>query len=209
MNKKCYLPYNKILITEIFQSIQGEGRFNGLPVLFIRTSLCNRHCIFCDTSYSWKKGQMKTVEDLIKKIKKDNMDYVVWTGGEPLLWKTQIYRVIQQTKEKRHLLETNGDFLTKSDLKKFDFIDISPKNKETAERVSRFKEHNYEIKIVTDLDKIGVDMLEYATIVMPLTTYDKKKDKKIKRRVWDYCVKNNKRLTLRLHTEVWGKKKGK
>ena len=43
-----------IRISEIFHSVQGEGRFNGTPSVFIRTSGCNLRCWFCDTRYaSW------------------------------------------------------------------------------------------------------------------------------------------------------------
>lgn len=38
---------------EIFYSIQGEGRHIGRPSVFVRTSLCNLHCIWCDTDYTW------------------------------------------------------------------------------------------------------------------------------------------------------------
>ena len=38
---------------EVFASIQGEGRNQGLFSVFVRTSLCNLHCVWCDTDYTW------------------------------------------------------------------------------------------------------------------------------------------------------------
>lgn len=38
---------------EIFFTLQGEGRHTGLPSVFIRASLCNLHCRWCDTDYTW------------------------------------------------------------------------------------------------------------------------------------------------------------
>ena len=38
---------------EIFHTVQGEGRNTGLPSVFIRSSLCNLHCWWCDTDYTW------------------------------------------------------------------------------------------------------------------------------------------------------------
>ena len=38
-------------INNIFKSIQGEGRYAGFPVVFIRTSGCTRKCPWCDTQY--------------------------------------------------------------------------------------------------------------------------------------------------------------
>ena len=42
----------KLKISETFESIQGEGRYAGVPSLFIRTSGCNLRCWWCDTPYT-------------------------------------------------------------------------------------------------------------------------------------------------------------
>lgn len=59
----------KIPISEIFYSIQGEGRYTGRPMLFIRTFGCNFTCsgftsatgevTGCDTKYAWSKEGLK------------------------------------------------------------------------------------------------------------------------------------------------------
>ena len=38
---------------EIFHTLQGEGASLGKPSVFIRSSLCNLHCQWCDTDYTW------------------------------------------------------------------------------------------------------------------------------------------------------------
>ena len=38
---------------EIFHTLQGEGLSAGKPAVFIRASLCNLHCVWCDTDYTW------------------------------------------------------------------------------------------------------------------------------------------------------------
>ena len=38
---------------EIFHTLQGEGRNTGLASVFIRSSLCNLHCRWCYTDYTW------------------------------------------------------------------------------------------------------------------------------------------------------------
>ena len=65
----------------------------------------------------------------------------------------------------------------------------------------------YDIKVVTDLDKVGVDMLEFATMLMPLSTYDYEKDIEIRQKVWNYCVEHNLLYSGRLHVEIWGKRR--
>ncbi len=74
-------------ISEIFYSIQGEGRLIGIPSVFVRTSGCNLRCAWCDTPYtSWQpEGQSYTVAKILRELEKYPARHVVITGGEPLL----------------------------------------------------------------------------------------------------------------------------
>ena len=74
-------------ISEIFYSIQGEGRLCGMPSVFIRTSGCNLRCVWCDTPYtSWRpEGRSWSIAKILNEVKKYPTDYIVITGGEPLL----------------------------------------------------------------------------------------------------------------------------
>jgi 7-carboxy-7-deazaguanine synthase len=42
-----------LLVSEIFSSIQGEGINLGTPSVFLRLAVCNLHCWYCDTKYTW------------------------------------------------------------------------------------------------------------------------------------------------------------
>jgi 7-carboxy-7-deazaguanine synthase len=74
-------------ISEIFYSIQGEGRLSGVPSVFIRTSGCNLRCVWCDTPYtSWNPdGKEMTLAEILHAIESYPLGHVVLTGGEPLL----------------------------------------------------------------------------------------------------------------------------
>jgi 7-carboxy-7-deazaguanine synthase len=76
-----------VQIAEIFYSIQGEGRFIGIPSVFIRTSGCNLRCVWCDTPYtSWTpEGEKWGVREILREVAKHPSRHVVVTGGEPLL----------------------------------------------------------------------------------------------------------------------------
>ena len=196
-----------IKISEIFNSIQGEGKYAGTPMLFIRTSGCNRDCSWCDTKYH-TRGKEMTLESIIKTIGESNLDYICWTGGEPLLQIDNILKVMELTIDKKHHLETNGDFLQKNLVKGFDYIGISPKDKNTASKIKGLGlDNDFDIKIVTDLDKVNIDILEYATMLMPLSTYNKKNDLAIQREVWNYCVGKKIKMTPRYQTWIWGKRR--
>jgi len=198
---------NTIKISEIFESIQGEGHYTGYPMLFIRTFGCTRDCDFCDTNYS-KFGEFKEIntDELVEIIKESKLNRICWTGGEPLLQREQIYEIIKETREKKHHLESNGDLLT-ADNEEFDYITVSPKDLKTADRIHKLSFVVDEIKVVTDLDKIGLELVPFATILMPLTTYQKKKDLEICRKVWQYCVEHKVRFSPRLQYFIWGKKR--
>ena len=88
---------------EIFYTLQGEGRFTGRPSVFIRASLCNLSCKWCDTAYTWNwdntnfehesKTKFKredqilnfTTDEIIDVVNQYSCRNYVFTGGEPLL----------------------------------------------------------------------------------------------------------------------------
>ena len=205
---------SSIPISEIFETIQGEGKFVGYPVLFIRVAGCNLNCAFCDTKYALKpsQGEKMDINDIAQTILQSNKDIVVVSGGEPMLYLDGLCELSQAVYESNRNIffhiESNGTILSPR-MGVFDYISFSPKTLKDAMNCHYLGEHiaDMDIKVVTDLDKVGVDMLEFATIVMPLTTYDEEKDKKIKKRVWKYCVEHNVKYSPRLQT-VWGKKRG-
>ncbi|REJ80251.1 MAG: 7-carboxy-7-deazaguanine synthase QueE [Planctomycetota bacterium] len=95
-----------MLIAEVFHSIQGEGRFAGVPSVFVRTSGCNLRCRWCDTPYtSWEpEGEERSVDSLLSKVRGFDCEHVVVTGGEPLL----IPDVVPLTRQ----LAADGHFVT-------------------------------------------------------------------------------------------------
>jgi len=77
-----------VRLTEIFYSIQGEGRASGRPCVFVRLSRCNLRCTWCDTTYSFKGGEKFTFDDVMAEVGKYPTRLVEITGGEPLLQPT-------------------------------------------------------------------------------------------------------------------------
>ena len=78
-----------IKINEIFDTIQGEGPFTGIPAIFVRFSDCNLNCKVCDTSF--ETGEVLTITEIEKRIYEHQpvehtlRKLIVITGGEPFL----------------------------------------------------------------------------------------------------------------------------
>ena len=169
--------------------------------------------------YTVSSHQEISVDDLASEIRKCNLPMIVWTGSEPMLQIDYIKQVIGITEYKLHMLESNAELINKSNidqlLSMFAYICTSPKNIWCARKISDIYQslpphhkRQLDIKIVTDLENVNVDLLPYATMLQPLTTDDEEMNLKIKQRVWEYCVQHGLFYSGRLHVEVWGKKKG-
>ena len=68
-----------LVIQNIFDTIQGEGPWMGMPCTFIRIAGCVLRCSWCDTFYS--SGQSMSVSEVLAAVRRKR---VVITGGEPL-----------------------------------------------------------------------------------------------------------------------------
>jgi 7-carboxy-7-deazaguanine synthase len=76
-----------VKISELFYSLQGEGKLTGVPSVFVRASGCNLRCTWCDTPYaSWSpEGENLTVDQIVGQIARHPARHVVLTGGEPMI----------------------------------------------------------------------------------------------------------------------------
>ena len=77
----------RLRITEIFYSLQGEARTVGYPTVFIRLTGCPLRCGYCDTEYAFYGGQWMAFEDILGRVRDYQPRFVTVTGGEPLAQK--------------------------------------------------------------------------------------------------------------------------
>ncbi len=76
---------DRLNITEIFYSIQGESTHAGRACVFVRLTGCNLRCRWCDTAYAFYGGQRMTIEEVAAAVARHRCSLVEITGGEPLL----------------------------------------------------------------------------------------------------------------------------
>lgn len=164
-------------ISEIFSSIQGEGKYVGCRQLFIRLIGCNMDCPYCDTN---NLAHDKTVPCVLEKVAgykgnlkldnpvniKDILPYIQYrlqtphhsisiTGGEPLLF-TDFIRVLAEKVKSFHIplfLETNGT-LAKQLEKVIDIVDIISMDMKLPSDVQKsyWQEHEQFLRIASQKD---------------------------------------------------------
>src|SRR5688572_11065970 len=115
---------------EIFASVQGEGKTQGRPSVFVRTSHCNLYCAWCDTDYTWNwvgtpfkhvrnrkyDPSQEILEmspaEVARAVRSHPGTNVVLTGGEPLLQHRELAELMGILREADHRyrfeVETNG-----------------------------------------------------------------------------------------------------
>ncbi|KAF0179759.1 MAG: 7-carboxy-7-deazaguanine synthase [Limisphaerales bacterium] len=91
----------RLVVNEIYLSLQGESTFAGLPCVFIRLTACNLRCSYCDTAYAFTEGKRRPLAEILADVERLAAPYsaggqrsavggprlplVELTGGEPLL----------------------------------------------------------------------------------------------------------------------------
>jgi 7-carboxy-7-deazaguanine synthase len=75
----------RLVVNEIFHSIQGESTHAGRPCAFVRLTGCNLRCGWCDTAYAFHDGQPMSLDEVLDRVQAYDCRLVEVTGGEPLL----------------------------------------------------------------------------------------------------------------------------
>ncbi len=78
---------DRLRITEIFLSLQGEARSIGWPTVFVRLTGCPLRCQYCDTAYAFHGGEWHQIDDILEEVAGHGARHVCVTGGEPLAQK--------------------------------------------------------------------------------------------------------------------------
>lgn len=101
---------DRLRITEIFHSLQGETRMVGLPTVFVRLTGCPLRCGYCDTAYAFHGGRWMSLQEIMDQVASHGARYVTVTGGEPLAQKAGCLNLLARLCDAGYevSLETSG-----------------------------------------------------------------------------------------------------
>jgi len=224
-------------ISEIFESIQGEGNNAGKSAVFLRTAECNLKCVWCDTKYTWdwknydysKEVNEMSIQEVRQSLEQFRIRHLVITGGEPLMQQDDLAELLTFLKPEFYVeVETNGTILPNNALSTLvDQWNVSPKTKnsgnplemcEVNECYTFFsKKKNCYFKYVVESED---DLIEINQFI---SKYSLKKDRVLlmtqaitkeeilakENNVFTISKKNSLGFSPRLHVMKWGSQRGK
>lgn len=123
----------RVKVVEIFRSVEGEGKWVGLPAVFVRLEGCNLRCSWCDTPYSYdgKSFREMEIDEVVEAVRTFNVKRVCITGGEPF-FSDNLHILVKQLIDVGYtvFIQTNGTLWNENfselDWKKI-YITCSPK----------------------------------------------------------------------------------
>ena len=227
---------DKLFVSEIFESVQGEGVSLGMPSVFLRLSHCNLRCTWCDTKYTWdwknydvrKEVHALSLSQAADEIRALQPRNLIITGGEPLLQQAAITNLLPSLgNEWRAEVETAGTVSPTAALKAaIAQWNVSPKLANSGNRLEKrlraealevfsalpnayFK---FVIAAASDLSEVSDLVLQFnipsnRVILMPEATNAEQLNA-FSRTLVDVCLQRGYRLGYRLHVALWGHKRG-
>ena len=224
-------------ISEIFESIQGEGNNAGKPAVFLRTAECNLKCVWCDTKYTWdwknydysKEVNEMSIKEVRQSLEQFRIRHLVITGGEPLMQQDDLSELLTFLKPKFYVeVETNGTILPNNSLSALvDQWNVSPKTKNSGNPLemcednecytffSKKKNCYFKYVVESEDDLIEINQLiskhNLAKDRVLLMTQAMTKEEILakEKNVFTLSKKNSLGFSPRLHVMKWGSQRGK
>lgn len=210
----------------MFETIQGEGYFTGVPSVFVRLQVCPVGCSWCDTKQTWEalESDQRPLNEILVKTEDSPIwsnvsasdivslyaeqgytaKHIVITGGEPC-----IYDLVPLTEAFEELgcqcqIETSGTYEVKTT--KDTWVTVSPKvamkgklpiNESAMQRANEIKHPVGTQKDIDHLDGLLQSTEVSGKTIIALQPISQKP--RATQLCIDTCVKRNWRLSIQTH----------
>lgn len=213
-------------INEVFESIQGEGSFTGVPSIFVRLQGCPVGCPWCDTKHTWTLDSQlersasvvmaevgeseswfnQSVEQLLNLFAehKYQAKHVVITGGEPCMYDLIPLSSRLITLGYSVQIETSGTYEILSH--ENTWVTVSPKvnmpggKKVLASAMQRANEIKHPIAMEKHIEELDETLKLISGTVLPVIYLQPiSQQKRATELAIKVCIERNWRLSLQTH----------
>ncbi len=216
----------KYPINEIFQTLQGEGVFTGVPAIFIRLQGCPVGCSWCDTKQTWEletnketvigdialktldsdEWAMADAADLIALMTAKNYSakHIVITGGEPCIYDLTLLTQLLELNGYQCQIETSGTYPIQCSEKTW--VTVSPKVgmkgglHVLSQAVNRANEIKHPVAREKDIEALDNILALRTTEPVPIVALQPISQKASATKLCiDTCIERNWRLSIQTH----------
>ncbi len=213
-------------VNEMFETIQGEGTFTGVPSVFVRLQVCPVGCAWCDTKQTWTaepedersfeqiivKTQdsptwcSSSAEQIVEQYQKQGYTarHIVITGGEPCIYDLRPLTAAFEAIGCQCQIETSGtsDVLASEQT----WVTVSPKVAMKGKlpvlsnALRRANEIKHPVATLKDIDQLDALLLNAniptSTIIALQPISQKPRATQL---CIDTCIERNWRLSIQTH----------
>lgn len=213
-------------VNEMFETIQGEGVFTGVPAVFIRLQVCPVGCAWCDTKQTWDANDddqrdfgtiitktsdsptwcLADAAQIIEQYYEQGFTakHIVITGGEPCIYDLKPLTEQFEAIGCQCQIETSGTFEVKTSQRTW--VTVSPKIAMKGKldiissAIARANEIKHPVgteKDIENLHQLLNDMPHEKDLVIALQPISQKS--RATQLCIDTCIKYNWRLSIQTH----------
>lgn len=215
----------KYRVNEVFETIQGEGVYSGVPAVFIRLQGCDVGCPWCDTQHTWAINPedersltivnqpsydrnvwaFSDAQALLELVQGYSARHIVITGGEPCSYDLLPLTTLLQQHGYQCQIETSGTYPINVDSNAW--VTVSPKigmrgKKEVlAQAMARANEVKHPVGRKADIDALD-ELLARCPTTAQIALQPISQQERATTLCIETCIERNWRLSVQLHKYI-------